>query len=222
MRLRQILANGLSNATKFTDHGSVTLRVRQLSDSPSAVELEFAISDMGCGISPAVLPTLFQPFRQADSSTARRYGGTGLGLVITKELVGLMGGTVKLESTMGVGTTMTIRVSVEKEDVEGEAGRGVKGRPRAGTLERARAGAEGEIEGRIERLKARRKPESVKLLLAEDNELLQSLIKRTLEKMRVSRPTLTPSARRVLDTNVRLSPAPTVQRHRRRRRPSRR
>ena len=73
-RLRQIITNGLSNAAKLTDAGSVTFRVRQIDETSTSIRLQFTILDTGCGISAAVLPTLFQPFRQADSSTAPAVG----------------------------------------------------------------------------------------------------------------------------------------------------
>ena len=185
MRLRQVLANGLSNATKFTDHGAITLRVRQARETTRRVELEFQIIDAGCGIAPDVLPNLFQPFRQADTSTARRYGGTGLGLVITRELVMMMGGQVGLASAEGKGTTMTITVGFDKEVVAdregGETDSGVRAEQRPGTR------AETELGERVAALKQRRRPETVHILLAEDNELLRTLIVRTLQKMKVSR-----------------------------------
>ncbi len=79
------------------------------------IRLRFDIIDTGCGISPSVLSTLFRPFQQADLSTARRHGGAGLGLAISRELMSLMGGTMNLQSVEGQGTTMTVEIGLEKE-----------------------------------------------------------------------------------------------------------
>ncbi|KAL8292963.1 hypothetical protein RQP46_000657 [Phenoliferia psychrophenolica] len=114
LRFSQILANALSNAVKFTSVGGIIFRVEQAAESPSQVLLTFVIEDSGCGIPPHVLPTLFQPFKQADASTARTFGGSGLGLVIAKNLVKLFEGTITLESTVGVGSTVTIHIPMTK------------------------------------------------------------------------------------------------------------
>lgn len=102
--VRQVLLNLLSNAVKFTPAGEVVVRAGVAGAEHGMVELWFEVSDSGIGIDPEVVPKLFQPFSQADVSTARRFGGTGLGLVISKRLVELMGGTISLESQVGVGT----------------------------------------------------------------------------------------------------------------------
>ena len=99
-RLRQILLNLIANAIKFTDHGSVSIRVT------STVEhLLFEISDTGCGLNSEQQETLFEPFQQADESVARRYGGTGLGLAICKRLSDAMRGRLGVISTPGEGST---------------------------------------------------------------------------------------------------------------------
>ena len=86
IRLRQILTNLLSNSIKFTEKGEVVLRCRKLSDNDDGINVRFEISDTGIGISPDDQQLLFTPFVQADASTTRRFGGTGLGLVIPKSL----------------------------------------------------------------------------------------------------------------------------------------
>jgi signal transduction histidine kinase/CheY-like chemotaxis protein len=103
-RLKQVLMNLLSNALKFTAEGHVALNVCQRNDSQGRPHLVFAISDSGIGISDKALTQLFESFAQGDSSTTRRYGGSGLGLVISKELVEMMGGRIEVQSTPGQGT----------------------------------------------------------------------------------------------------------------------
>ena len=100
-RLRQILINLLGNSIKFTEQGGLDVRVE--SDTPG--QLRFAVSDTGIGIAPEKVDTVFERFTQADSSTTRKYGGTGLGLTISKQLVELMGGQIWLESKVGQGST---------------------------------------------------------------------------------------------------------------------
>ena len=104
MRLRQALFNYASNAVKFTEHGRVTLRVRLIGEGSDGVHLRFEVEDTGIGIAAAELPGLFRPFAQVDASATRRYGGAGLGLVITRRLAELMGGDVGVESTPNVGS----------------------------------------------------------------------------------------------------------------------
>lgn len=101
VRIRQILFNLISNAIKFTEQGSVILRI---SFDKVAEELGLAVCDTGIGISPEQLSRMFQPFSQADTSTTRRFGGTGLGLVLSKQLAEMLGGTITVTSTLGVGS----------------------------------------------------------------------------------------------------------------------
>ncbi len=106
-RLRQILANLTSNAVKFTEHGEVCLSVRHQRRVNGDVILAFSVRDSGIGIPPDKLERIFDAFSQVDTSTTRKYGGSGLGLAICRELIGLMGGQIGVESTEGVGTTVS-------------------------------------------------------------------------------------------------------------------
>jgi CheY-like chemotaxis protein len=105
-RLEQILKNLLANAFKFTEKGSVTLRVEPRDDDL----LAFAVRDTGIGIAPEQQAAIFEAFRQADGTTNRRYGGTGLGLSISRELANLLGGEIEVQSTPGAGSTFTLVV----------------------------------------------------------------------------------------------------------------
>lgn len=115
-RLRQILTNLLANAIKFTDRGGVRLRVGpdpEKSAGRQGVALCFSIDDTGIGISPETLARLFKPFSQADGSTTRKFGGTGLGLVICKDLALLMGGDITVNSVQGVGSEFRFKITLQ-------------------------------------------------------------------------------------------------------------
>jgi signal transduction histidine kinase len=113
MRLKQILLNLLSNACKFTKQGEVALRVRKVADGRDWVEL--AVLDTGIGLTAEQQAKLFQEFTQADSLTARRYGGTGLGLALSRKLARMMGGDVTVASEAGKGSVFTVRLPVGLE-----------------------------------------------------------------------------------------------------------
>jgi PAS domain S-box-containing protein len=113
-RLRQILTNVLTNSIKFTSEGSVRLAVSITNKTKDTVTVHFVVDDTGIGIEEEVRKRLFQPFSQADSSTARRFGGTGLGLTISKNLVQLMRGDIDLQSNLGQGTTATFWIPFNK------------------------------------------------------------------------------------------------------------
>ena len=112
LRLSQIFTNLVNNATKFTEKGDITLRVELENITEKNVRLAFSVKDTGIGMTPEQLGRLFNAFTQADGSTTRKYGGTGLGLVISKSLVELMGGKMQVESTSGVGSRFFFSISL--------------------------------------------------------------------------------------------------------------
>lgn len=114
LRLRQILQNLINNSLKFTERGTVYLKVHPIDEQGETVTLEFAIIDTGIGIKADTLSRLFNSFTQADASISRRYGGTGLGLVICKNLVELMGGKIRAHSRIGIGSTFTFELPFAK------------------------------------------------------------------------------------------------------------
>jgi signal transduction histidine kinase/CheY-like chemotaxis protein len=121
-RLRQVLVNLLGNAVKFTERGGVTVRTRLTEPvRDGRATIEFAVEDTGIGIAPARLSAIFDPFTQADGSTSRRFGGTGLGLTISSRLLELMGGRLEVDSVEGRGSTFRAVVPVD-EAVEPASG----------------------------------------------------------------------------------------------------
>ena len=113
--LRQVLINLVGNAVKFTERGSVTVHVSAHSETEQRVRLKFSIRDTGIGIAPEAQKRIFESFAQADQSTTRRFGGTGLGTTIAKQLVDLMQGKIGLESAVGLGTTFWFEVELDKQ-----------------------------------------------------------------------------------------------------------
>jgi len=157
-RLRQVLLNLLSNAVKFTEHGSVTLKVSVRERSQNDVTLQFTVADTGIGIPAAAQEAIFEPFRQADSSTTRRYGGTGLGLAISRGLVIAMNGELDIESEPGLGSAFRFTVSFP-------------------------IAASGDIPMPIRRDSLLRSSRRLRILIAEDNVVNQKVAKRLLERM---------------------------------------
>ena len=117
VRLRQVLLNLIGNANKFTVEGSVIINVECIHDESGSMTLKFKVIDEGIGLTPKQIQNLFQPFKQADSSTTRRFGGTGLGLAICKELVELMAGDIGVDSKLGQGATFWFSVTLAKPNI---------------------------------------------------------------------------------------------------------
>lgn len=115
-RIRQVLTNLLTNSIKFTSEGYVKLAATVVENTADTITVEFTVEDTGIGIEEEVKKRLFRPFSQADSSTARRFGGTGLGLTISKNLVDLMHGQIWLESNLDQGTTAAFRIPFKKPE----------------------------------------------------------------------------------------------------------
>lgn len=118
-RLRQLLMNLLHNAVKFTDRGTVQLRVEVLDHGvapavPGSWHVQLAVHDAGIGIAPAQMHAIFEPFTQVDSSSTRRHGGSGLGLAIVRELTGLMGGALSAQSQPGAGSVFRVRLTLPR------------------------------------------------------------------------------------------------------------
>jgi len=168
-RLRQILINLLNNAVKFTERGSVHLHVQRASSGPSednSENLHFRVSDTGIGIPQDKLGVIFEPFSQADSSTTRQFGGTGLGLVICKRLVERMGGSIWVESVVGEGSSFHVRVPLQQVGSKAAASVELQGEPGDDDLE----------SGLAERCPLR-------ILVAEDEESNRMLTHAVLTKM---------------------------------------
>ena len=159
-RLKRIVVNLVGNAIKFTEKGEVVLRAGIESRSPEGVVLHFSVTDTGIGIPPEKQARIFESFRQADSSTTRKYGGTGLGLSISAQLVELMGGRIWVESEVGRGSTFhfTAKFGV------GKAGRKKAAPPPA------------PVRTTATRRRVRQVPRPLRILVAEDNPVNQQLV----------------------------------------------
>ena len=171
LRLGQVLINLANNAIKFTDKGEVTITARMAVAEAGRAVLHFVVADTGIGLTPEDQARLFTAFSQADSSITRRYGGTGLGLALSRELVLLMGGEIWCESELGRGSSFHFTVSLQQGGLTRPGGLKEKGRP-----EPARAGGE-QRAAIVDRLRGMR------ILLVEDNDLNQLLMKELLRKV---------------------------------------
>lgn len=114
-RIQQVLINLLANAIKFTEHGSVTLHVAQVREESERITLKVSVRDTGVGIAPDMQARIFESFTQADQRINRRFGGTGLGTTIAKQLVELMGGRIGVESALGLGSTFWFELSLQRD-----------------------------------------------------------------------------------------------------------
>jgi PAS domain S-box-containing protein len=159
LRIRQVLTNLLGNAVKFTDSGRVELRVDSRPSGSDQLLLDLTVIDTGIGIRPEHRDLIFEAFRQADSSTTRQFGGTGLGLTISASLVAMMGGTISVDSSFGQGSEFRFTIPCKLA-------------PRETVTAPTRAVSE--VTGRP--------PRRLRILLAEDNTVNQRLAKRLLEK----------------------------------------
>jgi|694.fasta_scaffold125473_1 signal transduction histidine kinase/ActR/RegA family two-component response regulator len=159
LRLRQILANLIGNAIKFTESGAVIVSAEIVDETETHAAVRFAVKDSGIGMTADQIGNLFVPFVQSDRSISRRYGGTGLGLVITRQLVELMGGTIGVTSTPDEGTIFDVNMTFQKV-----------GPVQLAEAITAEKGASHSIEG-------------VNILLAEDNVSMQQLTTTQLERL---------------------------------------
>jgi PAS domain S-box-containing protein len=170
-RLRQILANLVSNAIKFTPEGTVSVEVQVLESAQGRQTLRFNVQDTGIGMSPETQKRLFEPFQQGESSTSRRFGGTGLGLAISRQLVELMGGTIRVTSAKDLGTRVALTLGVEQADPEAVRHDGAGGRRQTPLAVYAAAGA--------------------KVLIVDDHPLNLAMLKRQLKVLGVNADTAT-------------------------------
>lgn len=159
-RLKQLLLNFGSNAVKFTEQGSVTIHVNLLANEGINYTVKFSVKDTGLGIPKDKLDGIFDPFKQADTSTTRKFGGTGLGLAICRQLIELMHGSVGVESEPGEGSTFWFKVPLKQEKSE--------------------LSSNGNLESFSE--EARQKLSKMKILVVEDDKMSQLVVKKYLEK----------------------------------------
>ncbi|MBC7887005.1 MAG: response regulator [Ferruginibacter sp.] len=158
-RLNQVLINLLGNAIKFTEQGEVNLHVGLLEENEGSVTLEFSITDTGIGIAEDKIESVFERFTQVSGASTRKYGGTGLGLTITKQLIELQGGTIHVKSKQGEGSVFTFYLTIQKAKPQHDTG--IKNPPKdqSYTLK------------------------DVKILLAEDNIINQKVATRSLSNL---------------------------------------
>jgi CheY-like chemotaxis protein len=167
-RLRQVLVNLLSNAVKFTNSGEVLLSIGPAGGPVSGpVRIEFSVSDTGIGIAASQLAVIFDDFAQADRSTSRRYGGTGLGLGICRRIVAIMGGDIEVESVAGEGTTFSFSLPLPLAAAQAVGGGVVPILPQ---------------HGRGVVLLPDESAQVLNILIAEDNDKNQKLLKAYLGK----------------------------------------
>ena len=162
-RIRQVVTNFLGNAIKFSNDGMINIDVRVAAETSSSVTVRVSVADNGIGIAADRLDSIFESFTQADGSTSRKYGGTGLGLTISSQLVQLMGGLIGVSSELGTGSTFWIELPLNKVDEE-------------------RSSSLPETDRVVQRDGYVSAPLGLRVLLAEDNAINQKLALRLLEK----------------------------------------
>ena len=186
-RLEQILMNLCGNAMKFTTHGGVSMSAEILSHENNQAKISIQVTDTGIGISPENIEKLFSPFTQADDSTSRFFGGTGLGLTISKKLSQLMNGEIAISSAEGKGSTFTftflLQTTYEKPDNPPETSELV---------------AQLSNESSIEQSTIKHCLSTIDVLVAEDNRINQKLIKTILTKMGIT-PTIVENGQLAID-----------------------
>ncbi len=167
-RLRQVLTNLLGNAVKFTEEGHISVRVSALQAKGPICFVVFDVIDTGVGIEQDKLSTIFDKFTQVDTSNTRKFGGAGLGLAITKELVAMMGGEIKVDSSIGFGSTFSIRIPFTEASAE-----------------------ELQLSTEVEEHFSKGKPslpcEDARILLAEDDEVNREVAIKFLKKLGIHR-----------------------------------
>ncbi|MBU3914023.1 response regulator [bacterium] len=161
IRLGQVLSNVLSNAHKFTEEGEIFLQIIEKANTETTVILLFNVKDTGIGIAHEHIPLIFESFSQVDSSSTRKHGGAGLGLTITKNILGLMGGRINIESREGQGTSIQFELTFEK------AGEDSLNRNSSSEVDTIRT----------------LKPEDIRILVVEDDRLSRIVCREMLEKM---------------------------------------
>jgi CheY-like chemotaxis protein len=177
VRLRQVLVNLVGNAVKFTEQGEIVVNV-QATEEDAHSRLHFAVRDTGIGIPQERMDRLFRTFSQVASSTTRRYGGTGLGLVISKRLVEMMGGALTVESEQGVGSVFSFHIAVELPSPEMQAGEFAL---QYGNLGEGFARARRKVQSHFDKFADTRQP--LRILLAEDNIINQKVALRILQRL---------------------------------------
>jgi len=184
-RLRQVMTNLLTNAIKFTARGSISLTVTETHEDEESVMVLFEVADTGCGISDEVMRRLFRPFSQADPSTARKFGGTGLGLTICKSLVELMQGRIGLDSKVNEGSRAWFEIPFKKAPQTARAGGSAEmmdiDNATAAQLAQAQTSSSSAIGAKSDPLARPRK--DIWILVAEDNLINQQIALKTLKKM---------------------------------------
>ena len=156
-RLSQVLFNLVGNAIKFTEHGTISIRLTEIHRTIKTLEFKIEVIDSGIGIQKDKIGSLFDAFSQADGSVTRRFGGSGLGLTISKQLISLMGGVISVDSTPGKGSTFSIRLKLD-----------------IGVVETAPGGSQSV---------SRKFEENPKILVAEDNKVKQSIVEAFLKSL---------------------------------------